>query len=115
MITLSSGPFKIIKFSLFKGVDPPNFLLKFNMADVKLWLRERLPTFQTSWDHVILQHLRCGLGIPHLHSCGIGRCGNAGYISSAPAGAGGLQFNFRWVQIEFRLLLISLASFPNLN
>ena len=115
MITLSSGPFKIIKFSLFKVVDPPNFLLKFNMADVKLWLRERLPTFQTSWDHVILQHLRCGLGIPHLHSCGIGKCGNAGYISSAPTCARGLQFNFRWVQIEFRLLLISLASFPNLN
>lgn len=112
MVTLLSRPFKNIKFSLFKVVDPPNFLLKFNMADVKLSLRERLPTFQTSWDHVILQHLRCGLRIPHLHSCGIGRCGNAGYISSAPAWARGLQFNFRWVQISFRLLLISLASFP---
>ena len=44
MITLLSGPFKSIKFSLFKVVDPPNFLLKFNMAEVKLSLRERLPT-----------------------------------------------------------------------
>ena len=82
MITLSSEPFKIIKFSFFKVVDPPNFLLKYNMADVRLSLRECLPTFQKSWDHVILQHLRCGLGIPHLHSCGIGRCGNGRYISS---------------------------------
>ena len=62
MITLLSGPFKIITFSLLKVVDPPNCPLKFNMADVKLSLRVRLPTFQTSWDHVIVQHLRCGLG-----------------------------------------------------
>lgn len=44
-IFLLSRPFKIIEFSLFKVVDPFNFLLKFNMADVKLSLRERLPTF----------------------------------------------------------------------
>ena len=122
MITLSSRPSKTIKFSLLKVVDPPppppplppNFLLKFNMADVKLSLRERLPTFQMSWDHVIPQLLRCGLGIPHLHSCGIGRCGNAGYISLAPACAGGLQFNFRWVQIEFRDSWFLWLLFPNL-
>lgn len=118
MITLSSVPFKIIKFSLFKVIDPPYFLWWFNMADVKLSLRERLPTFQTSWDHVIPQHLCCGLRIPHLYSCGVAGRGNAGYISLAPANPRGLQFNFRWVQTRFRLswfLWLLFLKFHKLN
>ena len=61
------------------------------MADIVAFLRERLPTFPSLWDHVTPQHLCFGMGksrFSFVEGCGMR---DAGVFKRAPASAGELQ------------------------